>query len=167
MRLAELSVNRPVTTLMIFVAMVVLGLASLTMLGIDLMPDLEIPAISVMTGYEGAGPEEVETLITEPIEDMLSTISGVDEVLSVSKEGVSAVTLKFDWGEDIAEAVDDVREKLDLIEEYLPEEADTPVVFKFDIDMYPVMIIAVTAGDNYPNLQNIVEEEVADPLKRV
>lgn len=167
MKLAELSVNRPVTTLMIFVAMIVLGLASLTMLGIDLMPDLEIPAISVMTAYDGAGPAEVETLITEPIEDILSTISGVDEVLSLSREGLSAVTLKFDWGEDIAGAVDDVREKLDLVREYLPEEADTPVVFKFDIDMYPIMILAVTAGDHYPNLQDIVDEQVADPLKRV
>ena len=93
MKLAQISVNRPVTTLMIFVAMVVLGLVSMSMLGLDLMPELEIPSVSVITGYEGAGPEEIETLITEPMEDTLSTISGVDEVISVSKEGMSTVTL--------------------------------------------------------------------------
>ena len=101
MKLAQLSVNRPVTTAMIFIAMVVLGLVSLSMLGLDLMPEMEIPAVSVLTTYQGAGPEEVETLITEPMEDTLSTISGVDEVISVSKEGLSSVTLRFDWGEKI------------------------------------------------------------------
>ncbi len=167
MRLAEISVNRPVTTLMIFIAMVVLGLVSMSLLGLDLMPDLEIPAVSVITAYEGAGPEEIETLITEPIEDVLSTISGVDEVISVSKEGLSAVTLKFEWGEKIDESTNDVREKLDLIREQLPEEAGNPVIFKFDLDMMPISIIAITAGDSYPNLQDIVDDQIVDPLKRV
>ncbi len=167
MKLANFSVNRPVMTLMIFVAMVVLGLYSLTRLGIDLMPDIEIPSVSVITSYSGAGPEEIETLITEPIEDILSTISGVDEVTSVSKEGISAVTLKFNWGEKIDESVNDVREKLDMVKDVLPEEADEPVVFKFDLDMMPIMIIAITARENYPNLENIVDNAIIDPLKRV
>ena len=167
MKLAQISVNRPVTTLMIFVAMVVLGLVSLSMLGLDLMPELEIPAVSVMTAYQGAGPEEVETLITEPMEDTLSTISGVDEVISVSKEGMSAVTLRFNWGEKIDESVNDVREKIDLIRERLPEEAENPVIFKFDLAMIPIAIIAFTAEDSYANLQDIVDDEIVDPLKRV
>jgi len=167
MRLAQISVNRPVTTLMIFVAMVVLGLVSLSMLGLDLMPEIEIPSVSVITAYQGAGPEEVETLITEPIEDTLSTISGVDEVVSVSKEGLSAVTLKFEWGEDMSESINDVREKLDLIRERLPEEADNPVIFKFDLSMMPISIIAITADDSYPVLEDIVDDEIVDPLKRV
>ncbi len=167
MQLSNISVNRPVTTLMIFVAMVVLGLVSLSMLGIDLMPDIEIPSVSVITAYSGAGPEEVETLITEPIEDILSTISGVDEVTSVSKEGVSAVILKFNWGEKIDESINDVREKLDQVKDLLPEEADEPVVFKFDLDMMPIMIIAITARENYPNLEDIVDDAIVDPLKRV
>ena len=114
MKLAQLSVNRPVTTAMIFIAMVVLGLVSMSLLGLDLMPELEIPAVSVLTVYDGAGPEEIETLITEPMEESLSTISGVDEVISISKEGLSAVTLKFDWGQKIDETINDVREKIDL-----------------------------------------------------
>jgi len=167
MKLAQLSVNRPVTTAMIFIAMVVLGLVSLSMLGLDLMPEMEIPAVSVMTSYQGAGPEEVETLITEPMEDTLSTISGVDEVISVSKEGLSAVTLKFDWGEKIDESTNDVREKIDLIRDMLPEEADNPVIFKFDLAMMPIAIIAITAEDSYPDLEDIVDDEIVDPLKRV
>jgi len=167
MKLAQISVNRPVTTAMIFIAMVVLGLVSMSLLGLDLMPELEIPAVSVLTAYEGAGPEEVETLVTELIEDTLSTISGVDEVISVSKEGMSAVTLKFNWGEKIDESINDVREKIDLIRERLPEEAENPVIFKFDLAMIPIAIIAFTAEDSYPNLQDIVDDEIVDPLKRV
>ena len=83
MKLAQFSVNKPVTTVMIFIASIVLGMVSMTHLGIDLMPELEIPAVSVLTSYDGAGPEEIETLITEPLEDALSTISGVDEVISL------------------------------------------------------------------------------------
>ncbi|MFB0554538.1 MAG: efflux RND transporter permease subunit [Phycisphaerae bacterium] len=167
MKLAQLSVNRPVTTLMIFVAMIVLGLVSMSMLGLDLMPDIEIPAVSILTAYQGAGPEEVETLITEPMEDTLSTISGVDEVISVSKEGMSAVTLRFAWGEKIDEHVNDVRERIDLIRERLPEEAENPLIFKFDLSMIPIAIIAFTAEDSYPDLQDIVDDEIVDPLKRV
>jgi HAE1 family hydrophobic/amphiphilic exporter-1 len=167
MKLAQISVNRPVTTLMIFVAMVVLGLVSMSMLGLDLMPELEIPSVSVITSYEGAGPEEIETLITEPMEDTLSTISGVDEVISVSKEGVSTVTLRFEWGEKIDESINDVRERIDLIKERLPEEADNPIIFKFDLSMIPISIIAFTAEESYPNLQDIVDDEIVDPLKRV
>jgi CzcA family heavy metal efflux pump len=167
MKLAQLSVNRPVTTLMIFVAMVALGLVALSKLGLDLMPEMEIPAVSVLTAYEGAGPEEIETLITEPMEDTLSTISGVDEVVSVSKEGMSAVTLKFKWGENIDESMNDVRSRIDLIREMLPEDAKSPVIFKFDLSMMPIAIIAITAEDSYPYLQDIVDDEIVDPIKRV
>jgi len=167
MKLAQISVNRPVTTLMIFIAMVVLGMVSMPMLGLDLMPELEIPAVSVLTAYQGAGPEEVETLITEPMEDTLSTISGVDEVISVSKEGMSAVTLRFEWGEKIDESINDVREKIDMIRDRLPEEAENPVIFKFDLSMIPIAIIAITAEDSYPDLQDIVDDTIIDPIKRV
>jgi len=167
MKLAQISVNRPITTAMIFIAMVVLGLVSLSKLGLDLMPDIEIPAVSVLTIYEGAGPEEVETLITEPMEDSLSTISGVDEVISVSKEGLSAVTLKFNWGQKIDETINDIREKVDMAKMRLPEEAENPVIFKFDIAMMPIVVITITAQESYPDLQNIVDDTIIDPLKRV
>jgi HAE1 family hydrophobic/amphiphilic exporter-1 len=101
------------------------------------------------------------------MEDTLSTISGVDEVISVSKEGLSSVTLRFDWGEKIDESTNDVREKIDLIRDMLPEEADNPVIFKFDLAMMPIAIIAITAEDSYPDLEKIVDDEIVDPLKRV
>ena len=167
MNLPQLAVERPVTTVMIFIAMIVLGLVSLSMLGLDLMPEMEIPAVSVITAYEGAGPEEVETQITEPMEDILSTISGVDEIVSISKEGLSAVTLKFDWGEELEESTNDVREKIDLIRERLPDEADNPVIFKFDLAMMPIAIISITADSSYPDLQKIVDDDIIEPLKRV
>lgn len=167
MKLAQFSVNRPVTTVMIFVAAIVLGLMSLTLLGIDLMPEMEIPAVSVLTAYEGAGPEEIETLITEPLEDALSTISGVDEVISVSKEGMSSITLRFKWGQKIDETINDIRDKIDQAKARLPEDAENPAIVKFDMAMMPVVIIAVTAQESYPNLQTIVKDNIVDPLKRV
>ncbi len=167
MKLANFSVSKPVTTVMIFIAVIVLGLVSMLSLGIDLMPELEIPAVSVITGYEGAGAEEVESMVTKPVEDSLSTISGVDKVISSSKEGISAVTLQFNWGEDIEEKMNDVRDKIDAAKAKIPEEADDPVIFKFDLAAQPIMIIVVTANDLYPDLQKLVDDEVVDPLKRV
>jgi hydrophobe/amphiphile efflux-1 (HAE1) family protein len=166
-RLANFSVSKPVTIVMIFIAVIVLGVVSMFSLGIDLMPELEIPAVSVITGYEGAGAEEVESMVTKPIEDALSTISGVDKVLSSSKEGISVVTLQFNWGEKLDEKMNDVRDKIDGAKARLPEEADNPVIFKFDIAAQPIMIIVVTANDLYPDLQKLVEDDVIEPLKRV
>src|SRR4030042_644266 len=105
-------INQTITSLMICIAIVVMGLVSIPLLGLDFMPDIEIPAVSVLTSYEGAGPEEIETLITKPIEDAVSTVSGADEVTSLSKEGISAVTLKFKWGQNIDETINDVRDKV-------------------------------------------------------
>jgi len=167
MNLAQLSVDKPVTTAMIYIAIVVLGLVSIPLLGLDFMPDIEIPAVSVLTAYEGAGPEEVETMITEPMEDSLSTISGVDEVISVSKEGLSAVTLRFSWGKKIDETINDVRDKVDQAKSRLPDEADNPAIVKFDIAMSPIVIITITAEDSYPDLQKIVDDKIIDPLKRI
>jgi HAE1 family hydrophobic/amphiphilic exporter-1 len=167
MKLAQFSVNRPVTTVMIFIAGIVLGFMSLLLLGIDLMPEFEVPAVSVMTAYQGAGPEEIETLITEPLEDALSTVSGVDEVISLSKEGLSAITLRFEWGQEIDETINDVRDKIDQAKAIIPEEAEEPAIIKFDIAMMPIMIIAITAEDSFPNLQTIVKNNIVDPLKRV
>ncbi len=167
MKLAEWSVNRPVTTLMIYIAIVVLGLVSIPLLGLDFMPDIEIPAVSVLTSYEGAGPEEIETLITKPIEDAVSTVSGADEVISLSKEGISSVTLRFKWGQNINESINDVRDKVGQAEALLPDDADKPYIFKFDLAMQPIQIISITANDSYPRLEKIVEDQIVDPIKRI
>jgi len=166
-KLPEIAVRRPVATAMFFIALVVLGLVALTRLGLDYMPEMEIPAISVITSYRGAGPEEVESRITEVLEEQLSTVPKVDNVSSVSSEGLSMVVLQFDWGVNLDEAASDIRDKVGLAKGFLPEEADEPVIFKFDLAMMPVLVMGVTAEESWEKLDKIVDDKIADPLKRV
>ena len=167
MKLPEFGVKKPVTVLMIFTAMIVLGIISLPLLGLDLMPEIEIPVISVITAYQGAGPEEIENKISEPLEDSLSTVSSLDKIESVSREGVSTVTLKFDWGVDLSEAANDVRDKVALSKRFLPDEADEPIIFKFDFSMMPILIMVATADESYPVLYELIDEQICDPLKTI
>ena len=167
MKLPEFGVKKPVTVLMIFTAMIVLGIISLPLLGLDLMPEIEIPAISVITAYQGAGPEEIENKISEPLEDSLSTVSSLDKIESVSREGVSTVTLKFDWGVDLNEAANDVRDKVALSKRFLPDEADDPIIFKFDFSMMPILIMVATADESYPVLYELIDDQICDPLKTI
>lgn len=126
MNLSVFGVKWPVTTSMVFLAMVLLGAFSWTQLGLDLMPDFEIPAVSIITTYSGAGPQEIESTITEIIEEGVSTVENVDEITSQSLEGVSVVTVKFNWGIDLGDATSDIRDKLDLVSRQLPEDAEKP-----------------------------------------
>jgi HAE1 family hydrophobic/amphiphilic exporter-1 len=152
---------------MFFIALVVLGLVALTRLGLDYMPEMEIPAISVITSYRGAGAQEVESRITEVMEEQLSTVPKVDNVSSVSSEGLSMVVLQFDWGVNLDEAASDIRDKVGLAKGFLPDEADEPVIFKFDLAMMPVMVIGVTAQESWEKLDKIVDDKITEPLKRV
>ena len=147
--------------------MVILGLVSLSRLGLDLMPDIEIPAISVLTTYRGAGPEEVESTITKVLEDRLATVRDLDKIESSSVEGLSSITLKFDWGTDLNEAANDVRDVVDLSARYLPDDVDRPSVLKFDLSMMPILVLPVTAEESYPILYDLIEDRVSDPLKTV
>lgn len=167
MKLSQFGVRWPVTTSMIFIAIVVLGTFAYTRVGIDLLPDMDIPVISVITSYSGAGPEEIETSITEFIEEIVSTVQNVDEVNSISLEGISLVTVKFNWDTDLAEAANDIRDSLDLVARRLPEAADSPNIFKFDMSMLPVMVMGVTADESWERLERIVERRVLDPIKRL
>ncbi|MDK1030582.1 MAG: efflux RND transporter permease subunit [Planctomycetia bacterium] len=167
MKLPQFAVKRPVTTAMIFLGVVILGVASLAQLGLDLMPDIEVPTITVITTYSGAAPEDIETTITKPVEEQLSTVANVDEVTSFSREGSSTVVLKFQWGVNLDEATNDVRDKLDLAKAVLPEEADEPFIFKFDMAMIPLMYIGVTAKESYTELEHIIDKKILDPLKQI
>lgn len=167
MNISRFGVRWPVTTAMIFLAIIVLGGFAWTRVGVDLMPDFEIPAVTIITSYRGAGPQEVESRITEPIEESVSTVQNVDEVSSISMEGVSLVTVKFDWGIDLAEATNDVRDKLDLVSKSLPEKADTPMIFKFNMSMIPVVVIGVSASESWEKLERIVDKKIVEQLKRL
>ncbi|MBU1106598.1 MAG: efflux RND transporter permease subunit [Candidatus Riflebacteria bacterium] len=167
MKLSEFGVKWPVTTSMIFIACVILGGFAYTRVGIDLMPDMNIPVISIITSYKGAGPHEIETRITEIIEERVATIQNVDKVSSSSMEGVSMVTVRFNWDTDLSEAANDIRERIDLIRKYLPDGAENPMILKFDMSAIPVMVFCVTADESWEKLNTIVDNKITDALKRL
>ena len=167
MKLPELGVKRPVTSIVVFVAILVVGIYSLANLALDLMPDISFPSMSIVTTYPGASAEDVESRVTKVIENSVATVPNIDEVSSISKENVSAITLKFNWGTSLAEAANDVRDNLDMITPYLPDDANKPMIFKFSMSMIPVMFLGVQANQSYDNLWDIVDKQIVDPLKRV
>ena len=167
MNLSVFGVKWPVTTSMIFLAAILLGAFSWTQLGVDLMPDFEIPAVSIITSYSGCGPQEIESSITEPIEESVSTVENVDEITSQSLEGISVVTVKFDWGVDLGAATNDIRDKLDLVARRLPDNAEKPFIFKFNTSMIPVCMLSVTAEESWEKLDKITDRKIIDALKRI
>ena len=167
MILPEIGVKRSITTAMVFIGIIILGLVSLSRIGIDLMPDLELPTIGVITHYSGAGAEDVESRITEAIEEKVSTVPNLDKVESISQEGVSVVMVKFEWGADLSEASNDIRDKVDLAKMELPEDCDDPFLFKFNFSMMPILILGATAEESYPRLYHLIDKRVCDPLKTV
>ncbi|HRR48891.1 MAG TPA: efflux RND transporter permease subunit, partial [Bacteroidales bacterium] len=142
MKLYESAVKKPVTTALIFVAIVVLGLFSYSRLSIDLIPDIEMNMATVMTTYSGASAADIETNITKGLETSLSTVSKLKKISSVSKDNVSLITLEFEYGTNMDEAVNDMRSVIDMQATYLPEEAEKPVIFKFSSEMMPIFFIS-------------------------
>ena len=142
MKLPEFSVNRPVTTTMFFIGVLMLGVISLTRLPRELFPSITYPQLTVVTSYENAAPEEVETLITKIIEEAVGTVSNLKRISSVSKEGISIVTAEFNWGTNMDFASLGVREKIDLIKERLPLGSSDPIVMKFNPFELPVKVLA-------------------------
>ncbi len=161
------SVKRPITTLLVFVAVIILGLFSLSKLPIDLYPEIELPAITVMTQYSGANASDIETNISKPVEDALSSISNMKEVTSVSRDNLSVVFVEFEWGTDLDEAANDIRDGLSFIENYLPENAEKPVIYKFNSSMMPILFYSVTADESLEGLDKIIEEKIANPLNKI
>jgi len=167
MKLPEIAVRRPVTTVMVFAAITLLGCVAFFKLNLDLLPDIEPPAVSVITPYPGASATDVESEVTKYIEDQLSTTPDLDRLESKSKDNIAIVTCVFNWGTDLDVAVNDIREKIDLAKPDLADEAEEPFIFKFSSSMVPVLIMTVTAQESSPDLYRIVDKQIADPLKRV
>ena len=161
------AVRKPITTIMIFVAVVVFGGYSLKQLAIDFYPELDFPAISVMTMYEGASAADVETNVTDPIEGNLNTVSDLKEITSVSRDGMSIVVLEFEFGKDLDEATNEIRDALNFIEPYLADEVSKPAIFKFNSSLMPILFYAVTAEESYPALEQIIDDKIINPLNRV
>lgn len=167
MNLARFSIKRPVTTLMIIAVVLVLGFISFSRLGIDLFPEFSFPVGVVMTQYQGASSHEVENLITKPLEQVLSTMNNVKNIQSLSSEGNSTIIVEFNWGTNMDIATQDIREKIDLIEPYLPSDAKAPMIVKFDPSMMPVMQIALYGSDDIVQLKKIAEDVIESRLLRI
>jgi HAE1 family hydrophobic/amphiphilic exporter-1 len=170
MSIPKLAIHRPVTMFMLSGVVVLLGIISLMRLPVDLMPDVSFPSITVRVGYAGVGPLEMEELVTRPIEQAMSAVAGLERLESTSQEGSSRVTLNFAWGTDLNEAADDVRNRLDRVRGRLPEEAEPPVMFKFDANAQPIMGVGVEAADaefDRVALREIAEHDLSPRLERV
>ena len=167
MNLPEYSVRRPVTTLMTFFAALLVGGVCLWQLPIDMMPEMELPAISVITMYQGAGPADIETKVTDVLERYLSTVPELKHIVSTSKEGVSVITLSFEWETDLDTRANEVRDAVSQAKMLLPDEVDEPRVFKFNLASMPIVVYGVMAQSSYPNLQEILDDDVVSPLKRL
>jgi HAE1 family hydrophobic/amphiphilic exporter-1 len=167
MKLAKVAIERPVTTLMFYIAIILLGFISLRQLSVDLLPNISYPRLSVVTEYPGVAPEEIETLITEPLEAGVSRIPGLRRVESVSKEGVSYLTLEFGWGTDMDFATLHAREKLDSVRFQLPEEAENPTIIALDPKTKPIMVVAVSGESTLLELKEFCEELIKPRLEQI
>ena len=167
MSLYASAVKRPIMTTLCFVAIAILGLFSLSTLPIDLYPDIETNTIMVMTSYQGASAQDIEQNVTRPLENTLNSVEHLKHITSNSRENISVITLEFEYGYDIDVLTNDVRDKLDMVESALPDDAENPIIFKFSTDMIPIMMLSVQATESMPGLYKILDDAVANPLARV
>ncbi len=165
MRIVEFSIRRPVTVLVLFIAIVVFGSVGFSRLAVDLLPDITYPSLSVQTDYEGAAPSEIENLITRPIENGVGVVNNVVRVVSSSRPDLSEVTLEFGWGTDMDVAALDVRERLDLVR--LPLDAPRPTLLRFDPSLDPILRFGLTGEEDLVRLRLLAEQEVQRELERV
>jgi HAE1 family hydrophobic/amphiphilic exporter-1 len=167
MSIPRIAIERPVTMFMISMVIILLGAISLTRLPVDLMPDTQLPTITVRVGYPGVGPLEMEELVTRPIEQAVSAVAGLERVDSTSSEGNANVRLNFVWGTDLSEAADEVRTRLDRVRGRLPEDADPPTVFKFDSTAMPIMGVGVEGDFDPVTLRELAQNDLSPRLERV
>lgn len=167
MKLTQVAVDRPITTSMLVGIVIVISVVSLSRLPIDLMPDITFPSLSVSVNYPGATPEEMETLVTRPIEEAMGSVSNVDTLETQSSEESSSVRLQFEWGTDIDEAANEVRQRLDRLRRSLPEEVEAPVLYKFDINQSSIMRFGL-ASNAMPlaDLRYLAEHSIKPRLER-
>jgi HAE1 family hydrophobic/amphiphilic exporter-1 len=167
MNISSLSVRRGVTFAMAYLILVGFGLYSLGGLGLDLYPDVSFPTVVVLTEYTGASPEDMETLVTRPIESGVSSVKGAKEIRSTSKQGVSYIEVRFDWGEDMDQAETEVRRALELVEGFLPDDVKDSMVFAFDPSMQPIVMMMISGPYPLDELRRIAEKEIEPRLARL
>lgn len=167
MNIARGPVHRPILTFMVYLVVITVGLVSFSRLSIDLMPEVTYPVISVITSYGNVGPQEMEELVTRPIEEAVAAVQGVEEITSTSTEGQSQVRVAFAWGADLDVTANDIRERIDRIMARLPEDIERPMIRKFDLSAFPVLILGVSSSLNPLDMRQIVDEQVKYRLERI
>lgn len=166
MKLPSLGVRHPIMTVMIFLGLFLFGTLAYQLLPRDVLPDIEMPVLTVVTVYPGASAADVEENITKVLETTLAGISNLENITSQSKENVSFITLQFGWGSNLDEKANSARDLLEFSQRYLPAEAQRPIVMRINSDMFPVIIYGVNAVESYNDLGRIVDEEVSNALRR-
>lgn len=167
MKIYESSVKKPITTAIIFVAVVVLGLFSLSKLSIDMWPEIDKNQAIVIVTYPGASAEDVENNVSKTLESALSTVSDLKKLKSTSKENTAVITVEFNWGTDLDAAVNDMRDKIEMVKSYLPDGCSNPIIMKISTDMMPVVMYSATAEESSQALYKVLEDGVANPLNRI
>ena len=167
MAIYKTAINKPITTGLIFVTVIILGLFSLSKLPIDQMPEMDPPYVTVMTTYAGANASEIETNITKIIENSLNSVDGLKNITSTSKDNISVVTLEFEWGENIDEALNDIRSYVDLLYDNLPDGVSRPMILKLNSSAMPIMVYGFTAKESYSGMDRILEDNVVNELNRI
>ncbi len=167
MNITRISVHRPIATTMVFLIILVLGVMGFHFLPVDLLPQIEYPRLSISTSYPNVGPEEIETIITDRIENAIASVPNIEDVRSNSREGRSRVTLEFAQGTDIDAAANDLRAALDRIRDDFPPEVEPPRIWKFDPDNFPVVILGARSSRSMDELTRILEREVAQRFEQI
>ena len=167
MSIYSASVKRPVTTILIFIGLMVMGFYSLTRLPVDLYPEMELPFVVVYTSYPGASASDIESNVTRPLEDVLNSISNLKEMTSTSSDAVSVIFMNFEYGTNLDEASNDIRSSLSFIESFLPQGSERPTIMKFSTSMMPIIFFAITADESYAGLEKILDEKIVNPLNRI
>lgn len=167
MSIYRTAVNKPVTTALVFIAFAIFGIFSFMKTSIAQYPDFDANVILVMSSYPGASAADIETNLTKVLENGLNGVEDLKDMTSKSKENISIITLEFNYGVDIEEATNNVRDKLDMISSSLPDQASTPIIFMFSADDMPILILSATAEESLPGLDKILDDKVTTPLSRV
>ena len=167
MKIYETAVRKPISTALIFIAVIVFGLFSVGKLGIDQYPEVEVPYISVITMYPGGNAEDIETNITRILEDQLNSVDNLDKITSQSKDNVSIISLEFEYGCDLTEAANDVRDIVSRAQSILPDDVEYPTVMKLSASMAPIMMLSVTADESYAGLAKMLDDKMVNELNRI
>ena len=167
MSLYSTAVKKPVSTIMISIGLVIFGIFSYFQLPVDYYPKIDPPIISVFTFYNGANASDVEQNITRKLEDGFGSLTGLKKITSKSKDNISVITLEFEWGSNLDEATNEVRNAVGLAERNLPEEVESPTIFKISTNMIPVVMFSVTSNESYAGIKDLLDKKLIQPLNRI